>query len=52
MNIYKLATIAALALAVTAGSALARPSFLPQTSAQIAADLSNPNNTTYVPSNK
>jgi hypothetical protein len=51
MNILKLATIATLALTVAAGSALARPSFV-QTPAQIAADLSNPGNPTYAPSNK
>jgi hypothetical protein len=52
MKIYKLATLATLALALAVGSALARPSLYPQTSAQIAADLSNPNSMTYVPSNK
>ena len=52
MKIYKLATLATVALALAAGSALAQPSFFPQTPAQIAADLSNPSNTTYVPSNK
>jgi hypothetical protein len=51
MQIYKLATLATLALALAAGSALARPSFV-QTPAQIAADLANPGNTTYAPSNK
>ena len=52
MNIYKLVTIATLAFVLAGGSALAKPNFFVQTPAQIAADLSNPNNSTYAPSNK
>jgi hypothetical protein len=52
MNIIKLATVAALTLVLAASAALARPSMFPQTPAQIAHDLSNPNDVTYAPSNK
>ena len=52
MKTYKLATLATLALVLVAGSALAKPSMYPQTTAQANADLANPNGITYVPVHK
>ena len=57
MKISRIVTLAAVALSLATGAALAQggmqwsKSGYPQTPAQIAADLKNPNNTTYVPSN-
>ena len=56
MKKFGIATLA-VAVALVAGSALAKDSHwvsrsgYAATSAQIAADLKNPNNTTYVPTN-
>ena len=51
MKIYKLATAAAVALALATGAALAQPMY-PQTTAQVNFDLAHPNGITYVPVHK
>jgi hypothetical protein len=57
MKISRVATLAIVALSLATGAALAKGnvqlsrSGYPATPAQIAGDLKNPNNTTYVPSN-
>jgi hypothetical protein len=57
MKISRVVTLAAVALSLASGAALAKggvqlsKSGYPATPAQIAADLKNPNNTTYAPTN-
>jgi hypothetical protein len=51
MSISKTLAVATVAFALLSGAALAATHF-PQTPAQSAADLRNPGNSTYVPSNQ